>query len=236
MHLASEYPATDEAAATSECRCDGALATRRLRSVRRTCAQPCTKSARTYNASPITVPASTTPIAPRIPPRPWKSSTEQSRARTMSATESPPPTDQVASSAARRKSGRVSKRPARFAPGTSPTGSTKRKRGDGNDSGVDATEAPSEEDSEESSEGEPDEEELRERRRKKKAKAPARKPAPKKAKINGESVSLAIRPASNATKKASKRPRKAPIRKSALPDETEGLYGTCAGTPGTCPN
>ncbi|RYO64741.1 hypothetical protein AA0113_g5792 [Alternaria arborescens] len=142
----------------------------------------------------------------------------------MSAAESPSRADQVASSAARRKSGRVSKKPARFAPGASPTGSTKRKRGDDNDSGVDATEPPSEEESEESSEGEPDEEELRERRRRKKAKATARKPASKKAKTNGDSVSLAIRPANNATKKVSKRPRKAPIRKSALPDETEGLY------------
>lgn len=154
----------------------------------------------------------------------------------MSAAESPSGADQVASSAARRKSGRVSKKPARFAPGASPTGSTKRKRGDDNDSGVDATEPPSEEESEESSEGEPDEEELRERRRRKKAKATARKPASKKAKMNGDSVSLAIRPANNATKKVSKRPRKAPIRKSALPDETEGLYGRCAGTPGTCTN
>lgn len=152
----------------------------------------------------------------------------------MSATESPSGTDQVASSAARRKSGRVSKRPARFAPGASPTGSTKRKRGDDNDSGVDATEPPSDDESEESSEDEPDEEELKERRRRNKAKASARKPASKKAKTNGESVSLAIRPASNATKKpATKRPRKAPVRKSALPDETEGLYGTCAGTSGT---
>ncbi|KAI4615550.1 uncharacterized protein J4E87_009008 [Alternaria ethzedia] len=143
----------------------------------------------------------------------------------MSATESPSGTDQVASSAARRKSGRVSKRPARFAPGASPTGSTKRKRGDDNDSGVDATEPPSDDESEESSEDEPDEEELKERRRRNKAKASARKPASKKAKTNGESVSLAIRSASNATKKpATKRPRKAPVRKSALPDETEGLY------------
>ena len=154
----------------------------------------------------------------------------------MSATESPSGADQVASSAARRKSGRVSKRPARFAPGASPTGSTKRKRGDDNDSGVDATEPPSDDESEESSEDEPDEEELKERRRRNRAKGPARKPASKKAKTNGESVSLAIRPASNATKKASKRPRKAPVRKSALPDETEGLYCTCAGTSGTNTN
>ncbi|KAF1938492.1 STAG-domain-containing protein [Clathrospora elynae] len=141
----------------------------------------------------------------------------------MSEAESSSAVDEVASST-RRKSGRVSKRPDRFAPATSPTGSAKRKRGDDNDSGVEADEPLSEEDSEQSSEGEPDEEELRERRRKKKVKAPARKPAPKKAKTNGDSVSLAIRPATKASKKAPKRPRKAPIRKSALPNETEGLY------------
>ncbi|CAA9959853.1 nuclear cohesin complex protein [Pyrenophora teres f. maculata] len=142
----------------------------------------------------------------------------------MSATDSPSAVDGVASSAARRKSGRVSKKPDRFAPGASPTGSTKRKRGGDNENGDDATDPSSEEESEQSSEDEPDEEELKERRRKKKARAPARKPASKKAKTNGESVSLAIRPASNAIKKLSKRPRKAPIRKSTLPEETEGLY------------
>jgi cohesin complex subunit SA-1/2 len=142
----------------------------------------------------------------------------------MSAVDASSPVDEVESSAARRKSGRVSKKPDRFAPVASPNGSTKRKRGDDNDSGVDADEPPSEEESEQSSEGEPDEEELRERRRKKKTKAPARKPAPKKAKTNGEGISLAIRPA-NAAKKVAKRPRKAPIRKSRLPEDAEGLYG-----------
>jgi cohesin complex subunit SA-1/2 len=142
----------------------------------------------------------------------------------MSAVDPSSPVDEVASSAARRKSGRVSKKPDRFAPVASPNGSTKRKRGDDNDSGVDADEPPSEDESEQSSEGEPDEEELRERRRKKKSKAPARKPAPKKAKTNGETVNLAIRPA-NAAKKIAKRPRKAPVRKSALPADVGGLYG-----------
>ncbi|RMZ71286.1 mitotic cohesin complex [Pyrenophora seminiperda CCB06] len=115
-------------------------------------------------------------------------------------------------------------KPDRFAPVASPTGSTKRKRGGDNENGDDATDLSSEEESEQSSEDEPDEEELKERRRKKKPRALARKPASKKAKTNGESVSLAIRPASNAAKKMSKRPRKAPIRKSTLPEETEGLY------------
>jgi hypothetical protein len=149
----------------------------------------------------------------------------QPRAISMSAADPSSPVDEVASSAGRRKSGRVSKKPDRlFAPVASPNGSTKRKRGNDNDSGVDADEAPSEEESEQSSEGEPDEEELRERRRNKKTKAPARKPAPKKARTNGESVSLAIRPA-NAAKRVAKRPRKAPVRKSTLPDDVGGLYG-----------
>ncbi|USP81957.1 hypothetical protein yc1106_09231 [Curvularia clavata] len=140
----------------------------------------------------------------------------------MSATASPSAVDQVESTATRRKSGRVSKKPDRFAPGASPT-TTKRKRGNDNDSGVDASES-SEEESDQSSEDEPDEEEIRERRRKRKSTAAARKPAAKKPKTNGDSVSLAIRPATNATRKIAKRPRKAPIRKSTLPDETEGLY------------
>ncbi|CBX96563.1 hypothetical protein LEMA_P108280.1 [Plenodomus lingam JN3] len=149
------------------------------------------------------------------------------RAPNMSAANSPSQAVQVAPST-RRKSGRVSKKPEKFTPGTSPTGSAKRKRGEGGedqDSGLDADAPSSEEEEEsESSEGEPDEEELRERQRKKKGRPAVRKPAPKKAKTNGTSVSLAIRPASNAAKKMSKRPRKAPVRKSMLPEQTEGLY------------
>ncbi|KAF3053951.1 hypothetical protein E8E11_011960 [Didymella keratinophila] len=127
------------------------------------------------------------------------------------------------SSSSRRKSGRVTKKPEKFTPGATPTGTSKRKRGDDNDSGIDADSATSEEE-DESSEGEPDEEELRERRRKSKGKAPAKRPAQKKAKTNGKSVTLAMRPATGAPKKSS-RPRKAPVRKSILAgDETEGLY------------
>ena len=133
--------------------------------------------------------------------------------------------DNVASPAARRRSGRVSKKPEKFAPASSPSGSAKRKRGNENDSGVDTDEAEDEEDAEESSEGEPDDEEVKARQRKRKTNAAARKPATKKPKTNGESVSLAIRPAANAAKKVAKRPRKAPIRKSALPGETDVLYG-----------
>ncbi|KAF2126424.1 STAG-domain-containing protein [Dothidotthia symphoricarpi CBS 119687] len=132
---------------------------------------------------------------------------------------------EIASSTARRKSGRVSKKPQKYAPGSSPGASTKRKRGDDDDSGVDANEALSEEEDEESSEGEPDEEELRERRRKQKSKARAKKPAPKKAKTNGKTVSLAIRPATSVSKKATKKPRKAAVRKSTLAEDAPGgLY------------
>lgn len=133
-------------------------------------------------------------------------------------------TGDATSSNSRRKSGRVTKKPEKFTPGTDQIETSKRKRGDENDSGVDADGATSE-DEDESSEGEPDEEELRERRRKSKGKAPAKRPAQKRAKTNGKSVTLAMRPATGAPKRSS-RPRKAPIRKSILAgDETEGLYG-----------
>ncbi|KAI8932044.1 hypothetical protein NX059_010937 [Plenodomus lindquistii] len=140
----------------------------------------------------------------------------------MSTVDSASQAGDVAAST-RRKSGRVSKKPEKFAPGASPTGSAKRKRGDDDDSGLDA-DAPSSEEELESSDGEPDEEELRERQRKKKSRPAAKKSAPKKPKTNGESVSLAMRPAANAAKKGTKRPRKAPVRKSMLPEQTEGLY------------
>lgn len=143
----------------------------------------------------------------------------------MSAAVAASETGDVTSSSARRKSGRVTKKPEKFTPGTSPNGAAKRKRGDENDSGVDADETSSEEEDDESTEGEPDEEELRERRRKSKGKAAAKRPAQKKAKTNGKSVTLAMRPATGASKKPS-RPRKAPIRKSVLAgDEAGGLYG-----------
>ncbi|KAH7377770.1 STAG domain-containing protein [Pyrenochaeta sp. MPI-SDFR-AT-0127] len=141
----------------------------------------------------------------------------------MSATGLASGVSEVAGSASRRRSGRVSKKPEKFAPVSSPAGKSKRKRGNDNDSGVDADEPSSEEEAEESSEGEPDDEEVKGRRRKKKTKAPGRKPATKKPKTNGESLSLAIRPATS-TAKVAKRPRKAPLRKSTLPEATEGLY------------
>jgi hypothetical protein len=143
----------------------------------------------------------------------------------MSAAVSATQASEVASSAARRRSGRVTRKPEKLAAAASPTGSAKRKRRDDDDSGVEADETSSEEQSE-SSEGEPDEEELRERRSKKKGKAPAKQPAPKKPRTNGAPISLAMRPATGASRKLTKRPRKAAIRKSAVSEEEpEGLYG-----------
>lgn len=149
----------------------------------------------------------------------------------MSAADPASPSIEIASST-RRKSGRVSRKPEKFTPGASPSGSAKRKRGgdgdgDGetdNDSGLDE-DASSSDQGGESSEGEPDEEELRERRRKKKSRPVAKRSAPKKPKTNGDTLSLAIRPATNAARKPSKRPRKAPVRKSMLPEQAAGLYG-----------
>ncbi|KAH8725758.1 hypothetical protein GQ44DRAFT_651801 [Phaeosphaeriaceae sp. PMI808] len=142
----------------------------------------------------------------------------------MSAAVLAPEVSNTASSAPRRRSGRVSRKPEKFALTTSPTGSAKRKRGDNDDSGVEADDASSEEPTD-SSEGELDDEELRERQRKRKGKGSAKRSATKKPKTNGTTLSLAIRPATGASKKLAKRPRKAGIRKSAiLEEEPEGLY------------
>jgi cohesin complex subunit SA-1/2 len=133
----------------------------------------------------------------------------------------------IDSSAPRRKSGRVSKKPERLVPASSPAVNAKRKRNEETDAGADADELSEEESPEESSEGEPDEEELREQRRKKKAKPQTKKPAPKKPKTNGETLSLAIRPAAAKPKK----PRKAPVRKSAIAEDANGLYGEHTACP-----
>lgn len=152
---------------------------------------------------------------PRLPAQP----AQTLRAVTMSSVAADSDAGDAITPSARRKSGRVTKKPEKFAPAAA-----KRKRGDDHDSGVDAEEASSDED-DESTEGEPDEEELRERRRKSKGKAPAKRSAPKKARTNGKSVTLAMRPAGGASKRPS-RPRKAPVRKSILAgNETTGLYG-----------
>jgi cohesin complex subunit SA-1/2 len=143
----------------------------------------------------------------------------------MSAAVSTSGVTEVASSDARRRSGRVVRKPEKLASAPSPSGSAKRKRRDNDDSGVEAGESTSEEQSD-SSEGEPDEEEMRERQRKRKGKGAAKRPAPKKPKTNGAPISLAMRPAAGASRKLTKRPRKAAIRKSAISEEEpEGLYG-----------
>jgi hypothetical protein len=143
----------------------------------------------------------------------------------MSAADLTSDVGEVASSAARRRSGRVSRKPEKLASAASPAGSAKRKRGDNDDSGVEADDASTDEQSD-SSEGEPDEEELRERQRKRRGRAAPKRPAPKKPKTNGAPISLAMRPATNVSRKLTKRPRKAALRKSAVADEEpEGLYG-----------
>lgn len=129
----------------------------------------------------------------------------------------------VAASATRRRSGRVTRRP-KFAPEPSPALSAKRKRRDEDGADVDGESPSADEQESEDSQGEPDPEELKEQRRRKKQGRPAgKKPPQKKPKTNGE-VNLAIRPAKPAKKAA--KPRKATIRKSALVDEdADGLYG-----------
>jgi cohesin complex subunit SA-1/2 len=125
----------------------------------------------------------------------------------------------------RRKSGRVAQKPKVLSPSTSASGS-KRKRGDADtDVEMDDGGDEEEEESSEESEGEPDPEELKERRKRAK-KAGPKKPAAKKAKqTNGDTVSLAIRPA--------KAPRKKkPQHQTADAEAVGGLYGEfdrCAG-------
>jgi cohesin complex subunit SA-1/2 len=136
----------------------------------------------------------------------------------------------IMSSAPRRRSGRVVRKPEKFIAELSPTGSSKRKRRDDNDGESDVGGGAEEEEEEQSqsSEGEPDEEELRERRRAKKSRPRAKKPPQKKPRTNGEVLNLAIRPATTTKKKAAKA-RKAPVRKSAIIDEdADGLYGKIA--------
>ncbi|OAK93924.1 STAG-domain-containing protein [Phaeosphaeriaceae sp. SRC1lsM3a] len=141
----------------------------------------------------------------------------------MSAAVAAPEVDAGASSAARRRSGRVTRKPEKLASAPSPADSAKRKRGDKDASGAEDDEQSSDEQSE-SSEGEPDEEELRERQKKRKGKAATKSRAAKKPKTNGATMSLAMRPATT-SRKLAKRPRKAAIRKSAVSaEEPEGLY------------
>ncbi|GME28234.1 Armadillo-like helical [Neofusicoccum parvum] len=130
----------------------------------------------------------------------------------------------------RRKSGRVTKKPETIY-STAPTpATTKRKRGadedvDDEDNAHDDDE--DEEDEDDSSESEPDDEEVRDKQRKKKRQAaakakstPQKKPAAKKSRPNGDTLSLAIRPATKAKKARKPRPSKV-----AAAEEVGGLYG-----------
>jgi cohesin complex subunit SA-1/2 len=125
------------------------------------------------------------------------------------------PAADAPSKATRRKSGRVSKKPDTFG------ASAKRKRNDTGDD-VDVDDASDAESSEES-EGEPDEEEPKEQRKraKKATAAKPKAPAKKKAKaVNGEAVSLAIRPAKSAPRR-----RKPQAAMATDAETTGGLYG-----------
>jgi hypothetical protein len=204
------------------------IAQQAMMSEQRTCHQPLRRYGRADPPSRVGLTSHPKHIKPNCPATPaacsLHPSSKPSSTNTMSAADMTSEVD-VASSAARRRSGRVSKKPEKFA-ASSPTNSAKRKRGDNDDSGVEADQPSSDEDEEESSEGEPDEEELRERQRKRKGKVPAKRPAAKKPKTNGATMSLAMRPATSAPKKIAKRPRKAAIRKSAVSaEEPAGLYG-----------
>ena len=138
----------------------------------------------------------------------------------LSSMEISSPDPDTQTGATRRKSGRVVKKPE-FLAASSPTGSAKRKRTKQDEGDVDIGDD-TEEEVDDESEGEPDEEEVREKKRAKKGKKAARKPAPKKSKTNGETVSLAIRPAAGGK---AKKPRKARPLKNAAAEEAEGLYG-----------
>jgi cohesin complex subunit SA-1/2 len=122
------------------------------------------------------------------------------------------------STATRRKSDRVSKAPEVFG------AFSKRKRNDinGDDvDGEDASDASSDDDEE------PDPEELKEKRRRARAAPKAKAPAKKKAKsvsINGDAVSLPIRPTKSAPKSAPKR-RKPQQATAADAENAGGLYG-----------
>jgi len=110
----------------------------------------------------------------------------------------------------RRKSGRVV--PPRQI--YSPSGSTKRKRGDGADSGEESS------DDAEDSEEEPHEEDTRPRERSTK-KTSTNKSFHKRAKTNGVTTQLAMRPAA---KSKAKKPRQGQTNKAEVGDAV-GLYG-----------
>ena len=120
------------------------------------------------------------------------------------------------SASTRRKSGRVTKKPEQYG------ATTKRKRNETNGDDVDGDDA-SDADSSEDEDGEPDEEEMKEKRKRARTSnaAKPKAPAKKKAKaVNGEPVSLAIRPAKSAPKR-----RKPQQATAADAENVGGLYG-----------
>lgn len=154
----------------------------------------------------------------------------------------PGPTQEASSPATnRRKSGRVTRKPALYAESygandSATAGSSKRKRAGGDDEeDVEEDADASEPEADESANEEPDEEELREKRRaarkasSKKASVPKAKAKPRSAKkpkvaSNGIGSQLAFRPATNGKKTVSSRPRK-PIVRPSLAAGERGLYG-----------
>jgi cohesin complex subunit SA-1/2 len=120
--------------------------------------------------------------------------------------------------ALRRRSGRVTKRPDTYAPG-SPTSSVKRKRANDDDDVEVEIMLDEEDEGLDETDGEPDEEEQREKRRKT---PKPKKPTSKKPKTNGVDVNLPIRPANRKVR----RPKIAKtLKDAAAADEAGGLYG-----------
>ena len=139
-------------------------------------------------------------------------------------TSSSPPTNGATN---RRRSGRAKNQPVLFQedPNIPQSSSSNGKRKRVHLRGGDATEEDGTSDEEESVQGEsdPDEEELKERRRK--AKKPFAKPAAKRAKTNGVTTKLAVRPANNGLKKPAPPKRSRAQPNPAVMDEESGLYG-----------
>lgn len=133
---------------------------------------------------------------------------------------SSPTAADTSSAPSRRKSGRVTKAPEIL-------GATKRKRNADNGDAEDASDADSSDENDD--DDEPDEEEMKEQRKRarKSNAAKPKAPAKKKAKaVNGEPMSLAIRPAKNATKaKAAPKRRKPQPANAADAESVGGLYG-----------
>ena len=118
----------------------------------------------------------------------------------------------------RRKSGRVTKAPKYLSPSYS-NGSGKRKRATGGeDDGVQDS------DSEESG-GESSEDDLRDKRRRTKKPQASSKPVSKRAKANGITTTLAVRPAAAKPKKA----KKGALLRDADAEGAGGLYGEQEG-------